>query len=89
MSPPTRESNGCLANAEARSVYRYLREQLGERDADEYYFKCKEIADDLGMTPKEIGSYVRQLRDADVEIRIEKWSWARATTWRVRYRDSD
>lgn len=88
MSPHRGEPDPPISNSKARSLHRYLHKRLGERETDEYYFKCKDIADELGMTPKEMSCYVRQLRSADLDIHIEKWSWARATTWRVRYRDS-
>jgi len=84
MSPHASEPDPPLHNAKARSLYRYLRGRLTDQETDEYFFKCREIADDLGMSSKEIGSLLGHLQDADLDIRVEKWSWARATTWRVR-----
>ena len=57
---------------------------LRERAADgEIYFKSKFIADDVGLSPKEIGALMVKLRDSATDLEIEKWSYTSATTWRV------
>lgn len=84
MSKPSNDPDASLPSSKARSIYRYLHARLVDQETDELYFKCKEIADDLGMSSKEIGVRMRQLQDADLDIVVEKWSWSRATTWRVR-----
>ena len=58
----------------------YLREKASE---GELYFKSKFIADEVGLSPKEIGALMVKLRDSASEIEIEKWSYTSATTWRV------
>ena len=58
----------------------YLREQL---DDGELYFKSKFIAEDVGLSPKEIGALMVQLMDSTTDLSIEKWSYTSATTWRV------
>jgi hypothetical protein len=61
-----------------------LREYLRRQAADgEYYFKSKYIADDLGLTPKEIGRLIATLRERETELSIDPWAYANATTWRV------
>ena len=61
-----------------------LRSYLREKAADgELYFKSKFIADEVGLSPKEIGALMVKLRDSASEIEIEKWSYTSATTWRV------
>ena len=62
----------------------YLRGQAAD---GEYYFKSKHIADDLGLTAKEIGNLIATLRDRETEIDIDRWAYANATTWRVTRRD--
>lgn len=84
MSQPSNDPGGSLHSSKARSIYRYLHARLVDQEADELYFKCREIADDLGMSSKEIGVTMRQLQDADLDIEVEKWSWSKATTWRVK-----
>jgi CRP-like cAMP-binding protein len=57
---------------------------LRERAADgEVYFKSKFIADDVDLSPKEIGALMVKLRDSATDLEIEKWSYTSATTWRV------
>lgn len=61
-----------------------LRNYLRDKAADgEVYFKSKFIADDVGLSPKEIGALMVKLRDSATELEIEKWSYTSATTWRV------
>jgi hypothetical protein len=57
---------------------------LRDRAADgEIYFKSKFIADDVDLSPKEIGALMVKLRDSATDLEIEKWSYTSATTWRV------
>lgn len=61
-----------------------LRRYLAQRAADgEVYFKSKFIADEVGLSPKEIGALMVKLRESAGELEIEKWSYTSATTWRV------
>ena len=52
----------------------------------ETYFKAKFIADDVGLSPKEIGALIVRLQDSMQDLEIEKWSYTGATTWRVTQR---
>ena len=61
-----------------------LRRYLLRRATDgELYFKSKFIADDVGLSAKEIGALMVKLRDSASDLRVEKWSYTGATTWRV------
>lgn len=61
-----------------------LRSYLRQRAEDgEVYIKSKFIADDVGMSPKEIGALMVKLRESATDLEIEKWSYTSATTWRV------
>ena len=61
-----------------------LRNYLRQRAEDgEVYIKSKFIADDVGLSPKEIGALMVKLCDSAQELEIEKWSYTSATTWRV------
>jgi hypothetical protein len=61
-----------------------LRRFLTEKaDDGELYFKSKFIADEVGLSPKEIGALMVKLRDSCPDLEIEKWSYTSATTWRV------
>lgn len=61
-----------------------LTRYLADRAADgEMYFKSKFIADDVDLSPKEIGALMVKLSDGATDLVIEKWSYTSATTWRV------
>jgi CRP-like cAMP-binding protein len=66
-------------NKESR-LRRYLRQRAED---GEVYVKSKFIADDVGLSPKEIGALMVKLRDSAADLDIEKWSYTSATTWRV------
>ncbi len=66
-----------------------LEQYLLDRAADgELYFKSKFIADEVGLSPKEIGALMVKLRESAAELSIEKWSYTSATTWRVEPADA-
>ena len=61
-----------------------LKRFLAQKASDgEIYFKSKFIADEVGLSPKEIGALMVKLRDSVSDLEIEKWSYTSATTWRV------
>ncbi|WP_246984467.1 DUF7123 family protein [Halorientalis marina] len=61
-----------------------LKSYLNQKASDgEIYFKSKFIADEVGLSPKEIGALMVKLKDSAKEIEIEKWSYTSATTWRI------
>ncbi len=59
---------------------KYLREKVSD---GEVYFKSKFIADEVNLSPKEIGALMVKLKDSAGDLEIEKWSYTSATTWRV------
>ncbi|MEZ3144625.1 hypothetical protein [Halobaculum sp. MBLA0143] len=61
-----------------------LKQYLLDRVEDgELYFKSKFIADDVGLSPKEIGALMVKLSESATELTVEKWSYTGATTWRI------
>ncbi|WP_225335157.1 DUF7123 family protein [Halomicrobium urmianum] len=61
-----------------------LKSFLEKKAADgEVYFKSKFIADEVGLSPKEIGALMVKLKDSAQDLHVEKWSYTSATTWRV------
>ncbi|WP_277554946.1 DUF7123 family protein [Halobaculum limi] len=58
----------------------FLREKAENGDL---YFKSKFIADEVGLSPKEIGALMVKLKDSACGLTIEKWSYTSATTWRI------
>ena len=63
-----------------RRLRRYLRERA---DGGEFYFKSKFVADDLDMTPSQVGTLVDRLQGSATGLDIERWAYTNATTWRV------
>jgi hypothetical protein len=75
----TKQPSGEECSKEAR-----LRAYLSQKAADgEMYFKSKFIADDVDLSPKEIGALMLKLKKSATDLEIEKWSYTSATTWRV------
>ena len=69
---------------DGRSKEERLKSFLARKASDgELYFKSKFIADEVGLSPKEIGALMVKLTDSAKELNIEKWSYTSATTWRV------
>ena len=66
----------------AERLARYLRAEADLTDGD-LYVKGKFIADDVDLSPKEIGALLVQLQGSVPGLTIEKWSYTSATTWRV------
>ena len=66
-----------------------LKSFLLEKAQDgEMYFKSKFIAEEVGLSPKEIGALMVKLKDSASELTVEKWSYTSATTWRVESSDA-
>jgi transcription initiation factor IIE alpha subunit len=47
------------------------------------YLKSKRIAEELGMSPKEVGAILWALSCQKLPIKVEKWSYSNSTTWKV------
>ncbi|ELZ29718.1 hypothetical protein C475_02186 [Halosimplex carlsbadense 2-9-1] len=72
------------SNDDAPSKEQRLKAYLCQKAEDgEMYFKSKFIADEVGLSPKEIGALMVKIRDSATELEVEKWSYTSATTWRV------
>jgi hypothetical protein len=71
-------------STEPASKEERLKQFLLEKAEDgELYFKSKFIAEEVGLSPKEIGALMVKLRDSATELEVEKWSYTSATTWRI------
>ncbi|QGN06355.1 hypothetical protein Hrd1104_02955 [Halorhabdus sp. CBA1104] len=83
MSAETQPSGERDETATANKEER-LRSFLKQKAADgEMYFKSKFIADEVNLSPKEIGALMVKLRESASDLSVEKWSYTSATTWRV------
>lgn len=73
-------SDDATEPSKAERLAAFLRDEAAD---GETYFKAKFIADDVGLSPKEIGALIVQLQGSMQDLEIEKWSYTGATTWRV------
>ncbi|WP_049985784.1 DUF7123 family protein [Halobellus rufus] len=62
-----------------RRILQYLRTNVDDRT----YFKSRLIAEDLGLSAKEVGANMRALLDGDIGLSVEKWGYSSGTTWKV------
>lgn len=60
-------------------ILKYLRKQVTEHT----YFKSRFIAEDIGLSSKEVGTNMSAVQQATTDIMIEKWAYSSGTTWRV------
>ncbi|QSG06419.1 DUF7123 family protein [Halapricum desulfuricans] len=65
-----------------RRVETHLRERVGK---EPIYVKSKFLAEELDLSPKEIGSVLGRIAESSSELLVEKWSYTNATTWRVEH----
>lgn len=63
-----------------RKILDYLRDSVARGES---YFRSKNIAENLGLSSKQVGARLPKLDEESDEVEIEKWGRARSTTWRV------
>ncbi len=80
MSTNAAAADPTYGSPKAARLAEYLREEAAD---GEMYFKAKFIADDVDLSPKEIGALMVQLQGRVPDLTVEKWSYTGATTWRV------
>jgi hypothetical protein len=78
MSTTTQVTTTDLS-AKQRRILQYLRTEAGEQT----YFKSRLIAEDLGLSAKEVGANMRAILDGEFDITVEKWGYSSGTTWKV------
>lgn len=67
--------------AKARPLVEYLRERV--REEGELYVKSRVIAEEIDLSSKEIGAYMKRLEEDATELSVEQWGYTNGTTWRV------
>ncbi|MFB6309445.1 MAG: hypothetical protein ABEH35_08955 [Haloarculaceae archaeon] len=65
---------------EDRRILEYLRDSVSRGQS---YFRAKNIAEQLGLSSKQVGARLPKLAEEADEVDIEKWGRSRSTTWRV------
>ncbi|WP_232686602.1 DUF7123 family protein [Halobacterium zhouii] len=80
MSATQQSSTATESQDKESRLKTFLREKAED---GELYFKSKFIADEVDLSPKEIGALMVKLSKSATDLEIEKWSYTSATTWRV------
>ena len=65
---------------EDREILNYLRDSVSRGQS---YFRAKNIAEQIGLSSKQVGARLPKLDEESDDVKIEKWGRARSTTWRV------
>jgi hypothetical protein len=65
----------------AHPLVTYLRARVREENG--IYVKSRVIAEDIELSSKQIGSYMKRLAETDTGPTVEAWSYTNGTTWRV------
>ena len=81
MSPNAAPPETDAVPAEARPLVAYLRERVHEEG--DIYVKSRFVAEDIDLSSKQIGSYMRRLTEASTDLTVEAWAYTNGTTWHV------
>lgn len=76
-------STSSAATAELTDKQRQILQYLQREANGQMYFKSRLIAEELGLSAKEVGANMGALRRGEVGIEIEKWGYSSGTTWKV------
>ena len=79
MSATTTRSGDATLTEKQRRILGYLREHATTKT----YFKSRLIAQELGMTAKEVGANMTAIRTGEFDVDVEKWGYSSGTTWKV------
>ncbi|WP_224447560.1 DUF7123 family protein [Haloprofundus salilacus] len=60
-------------------ILQYLRTHA----ATKTYFKSRLIAEELGLSAKEVGANMTAILNGDFDVKVEKWGYSSGTTWKV------
>ena len=75
----TRTQSAADLSEKQRRILQYLREE----SQTQTYFKSRLIAEELGMTAKEVGTNMTALQQGEFDVDVEKWGYSSSTTWKV------
>lgn len=79
--PPETATQSETLPPKAHPLVGYLRRRV--RDEGAIYVKSRFVADEIDLSSKEIGSYMRKLADGPTELDVEPWAYTNGTTWYV------
>jgi biotin operon repressor len=75
----SRQSESTTLSEKQQRILAYLREHADERT----YFKSRLIGEELGMSPKEVGTNMTAIQEGNFDVDVEKWGYSSSTTWMV------
>jgi len=75
----TRTQSAADLSEKQRRILQYLREE----SQTQTYFKSRLIAEELGMTAKEVGTNMTAIQQGEFDVDVEKWGYSSSTTWKV------
>jgi DNA-binding MarR family transcriptional regulator len=75
-------STTAAANSLSTKQHRIL-EYLREHADGRTYFKSRLIAEDLGLSAKEVGTNMTAIAESEFDVSVEKWGYSSGTTWMV------
>lgn len=78
MSATAATSATSLSDKQQR-ILGYLREHVPAKT----YFKSRLIAEELGLSAKEVGTNMTAIADGDLDLDVERWGYSSSTTWKV------
>ncbi|QLG63236.1 DUF7123 family protein [Halorarum salinum] len=79
-------TNGATASPAATDLTEKQLRILGylrEHASTQTYFKSRLIAEDLGMSAKEVGANMPAICEGGFDLDVEKWGYSSGTTWMV------
>jgi hypothetical protein len=83
MSAPAATADRSPAAQQLTEKQRRILAFLRDRADGTTYFKSRLVGEELDLSAKEVGTNMPALADADVGLRIERWGYSSATTWKV------
>lgn len=75
------ETGAASLPPKAGPLVAYLRARVREEGA--FYVKSRFIAEDLDLSAKEVGAFMRQLQNRETGPAVEAWAYTNGTTWYV------
>lgn len=67
-------------NKKQQRLYRYLKKRTKE---GKKFFQSKYIKEELNLSAKEIGLNIVEAKNKMDDLKIEKWSNSKGTTWKI------
>lgn len=67
-------------NPDQKRILEHLKEGV---ERGKHYFKSKGIASATGLSPKQVGVHLSNLKEGCEDLEIQKWGYSTSTTWRV------